>query len=125
MTKVKEWIKRHKEEIIYGAEVVGTVALTIVFIKTLKVAIPVKKLTKKIPNVDVEAVKLSLDGIDVATIISEWSDGHTGEFTDMILDDFKLGDMGKLGDALIDYLPNVDKSTEVTGIFGILVGGQD
>lgn len=122
MTKVKEWIKRHKEEIIYGAEVVGTVALTIVFIKTLKVAIPVKKLTKKIPNV--EAVKLSLDGIDVATITSEWSGGDIGEFTDMILEDFKLGDMGKLGDALIDYLPNVDKSTEVTGIFGIL-GGQD
>lgn len=69
-------------------------------------------MTKKIPNVD------------VATIISEWSGGDTGEFTDMILEDFKLGDMGKLGDALIDYLPNVDKSTEVTGIFGIL-GGQD
>ena len=119
MTKVKEWIKRHKEEIIYGAEVVGTVALTIVLIKKLKVAIPVKKLTKKIPNV--EAVKLSLDGIDVATITSEWS---AGEVTDMILEDFKLGDMGKLGDALIDYLPNVDKSTEVDGIFGIL-GGQD
>ena len=123
MTKVKGWVKRHKEEIIYGAEVVGTVALTVVLIKTLKVAIPVKKLTKKIPNV--EAVKLSLDGIDIATITSEWSDGHNGEFTDMILNDFKLGDMGKLGDALIDYLPNVDKSTEVTGIFGILVGGQN
>ena len=122
MTKVKEWIKRHKEEIIYGAEVAGTVALTIVLIKTLKIAIPVKKSTKKIPNV--EAVKLSLDGIDVATITSEWSDGKNGEFTDMILEDFKLGDMGKLGDALIDYLPNVDKSTEVTGIFGIL-GRQD
>lgn len=122
MTKVKEWIKGHKEEIIYGAEVVGTVALTIVLIKTLKVAIPVKKLTKKIPKV--EAVKLSLDGIDVATITREWSGGDAGEFTDMILEDFKLGDMGKLGDALIDYLPNVDKSTEVSGIFGIL-GGQD
>lgn len=104
--EIKRWIREHKVEILvcgFEATMVGfAVALGI---KARKSGKPVLGIVHEIKDVNVK--------LDTATVTEAWTELGG---VNMILNDFKVSDIGKLGEDLIKNIPNVTEDTTVSCI---------
>lgn len=110
--EVKAWIKEHKRGILIGAGfVVVAAALGYLGVKSYKTKGTVLGIVHKIEDLNIK--------LDKATVTEAWTElGNVN----MILNDFKVGDIGELGKDLIKNIPNVTEDTTLSCIIGI--GGE-
>lgn len=107
--EVKAWIKEHKKGIMIGAGfVVVAGVLGYLGIKSYKTKGTVAGIVHKIEDLDIK--------LDKATVTEAWEElGNVN----MILNDFKVSDIGELGKDFIKNIPNVTEDTTLSCIIGI------
>ena len=117
--KVKNFVVDHKKEIAIG---VGVVVGGVVIYKIVK-HLPKNDLVTDINWTDMteEIVDLEIPKLEVGTINELWSD-QWGK--SLILNDFTVGDMGKIGEELLK-IDGITKETVVTASMGLLDKVED
>lgn len=107
--EVKAWIKEHKTEILIGTGTTIVVAiLGYLGIKSRKTGKTVSEIIGGYDQLDIK--------LDSATVTDMWSEDG---LPNMILNDFRVRDIGVLGKDLIKNVPNVTEDTLLTCIMGV------
>lgn len=110
LEQAKKFVKEHKKEVITGVCVVVGGAI-------------VYKITKKKPKVETlvhsttSYIQITeVPKLDVGKIDDLWFDNYG---TNLILNDFTIADMGKIGKELTK-IKGITDETEVTAVLGLL-----
>ena len=111
--KIKNWCKEHKKVLLIGAcstVVVGTLGYFGVKIKKAGNGTAASKVLgglKQCEDINVD--------LDTATVTEAWKEDGLYDF---ILNDFKVSDIGKLGEDMVKNIPDITEDTTLTCIMG-------
>lgn len=111
MKKAKVYVCEHKREFIIGAGLIVVGGIVFVVTKQKPKTVTVDKILEMNPTIP---------KLDIGTIsdLQVYENGNI----DLILNDVKLADLGKVGEELIDkFSTEVSPDTAVTALMGLLV----
>lgn len=123
--KFTQWIKEHKKELIIGTvSAVGVGVLGYFGVKRLtKNPDQVTFIPRYVSGTKFKGEEFIEAHLEAATVTEAWKEFWEGgsETTNLILNDFKPADIGKLGEELIEKVPGVTEDTVLTCVLGTTI----
>ena len=117
---MNEWIKKHKKEIAIGT--VSTIGAGLLYYKfgikrPTNVEIENNKCLEVAKNfLKSDQMEKTID-IGIGTVTDYWKEGT---YTNMILNDIKVSDLGLVGEKIIDTIEDITEDTDVTSVLGFI-----
>lgn len=117
---MNEWIKKHKKEVAIGT--VGAVGAGLLYYKfgikrPTNLEIENNKCLEVAKNfLKSDPIEKTID-IGIGTVTDYWKEGT---YTNMILNDIKVSDLGLVGEKIIDTIEDITEDTDVTSVLGFI-----